>query len=425
MTTPLPAPPAGRSRLLGLWIAAALAAGLGAALTPRDPIAAERVLSDLPPIHITTPSLPPITVPGVELPPITVPPLEVMIDVDVELDEALPPEVVGPVVDLIGSAGSPMAIDRPGLWLIDADTGSARVLFNDLLINEVAFSPDGRRAAVTTWPGQSRHGSQPLTMWVVDLVTGGRRAVAGPVTALGGPSWSPDGKLLAYSDYWTGPDGPFDEYVDGIWVVRPDGSERRRVAGTDQYGGHMSWSPDSRFITANLVNDDRVLVAGVADGSERRHPYTDAAHSEWWPTGGMLAVSMNFDGPLSTMDPFTGATHTIAADLWGPLWSPDGRWIAARGDDPGEGVFLLRPDGSERRHVSNLDLRGWSTDGNFLLLGGYGLGQSVLDLRTGDERVISHRPADGLDWRSGEFVPGSHRAAMLVYPANSPPPPGL
>ena len=383
----------------------------------------QQVSSDLPPITVTIPSLPPITVPGVDLPPITVP--EVKVEVDLDVDVPLPPEVVGPVLDLVGGSGSPMDIDRSGLWLVDADTGSARVFFTDLLVNEVAFSPDGRRAAVTTWEGRSRHGSQTLTMWVLDLVTGARRAVAGPVQGLGGPSWSNDGKLIAYSDYWTSRNGPFDEYVDGIWVVRPDGSGRRRVAGTDQYGGHMSWSPDSRFVTSNLVNDDQVLVAGVADGTERRHPYVDAAYSEWSPTGGLLAVSKIFDGPLSTMDPMTGATRDIAADLWGPIWSPDGAWIGADGDDPGEGVFVLRPDGSERRHVSDKDLVDWSTDGRFLLLGGYGLGQSVLDLETGQERVISHRPIEGLDWRPDRFVPGTHRAAMLVYPANSPPPPGL
>ena len=329
------------------------------------------------------------------------------------------------MLDVVGGTGSPMAIDRPGLWLVDADTGSARVYFTDLLVNEVAFAPNGRQAAVTTWEGRSRHGSQKLTMWVLDLVTGGRRAVAGPVTALGGPSWSPDGKLIAYSDYWTSPNGPFTDYVDGIWVVRPDGSGRRRVAGTDQYGGHMSWSPDSRFITGSLLNDGRVLVAGVADGTERRHPYAKPAYAEWSPTGGLLAVSTIFDGPLSTMDPVTGVTRTIAADLWGPIWSPDGAWIGANGDDPGEGVFLLRPDGSGRRHVSEKDLVDWSTDGRLLLLGGNGLGQSVLDPQTGQERVISRPPVQGLDWRPDRFVPGTHRAAVLVYPAVSPPPPGL
>ena len=410
-------------RVLGVWIAAAVIAGFASLASRDEP--RQRVASDLPPIAVTVPSLPPITVPGLDVPPITVPDVRLEVELDLGLDPALPPQVLGPVLDLVGGAGSPVDIDRPGLWLIDADTGSARIFFTDLLVNEVAFAPDGRRAAVTTFEGRSRHGSQKRTMWVLDLVTGARRPIAGPVTGLGGPSWSPDGRLIAYSDWWTSPDGPFDEYVDGIWVVRPDGSGRRRVAGTDQYGGHMSWSPDSRFITGNLVNDDRVLVAGVVDGTERRHPYTDPAYSEWSPTGGLLAVGKTFDGPLDTMDPMTGATRTIAADLWGPKWSPDGTWIAAEGDDPGEGTFVLRPDGSERRHVSDLDLRGWATDSRHLLLGGYGIGQSILDLQTGEERVISNRPAPGLDWSSGEFVPGTHRAAMLVYPATSPPPPGL
>lgn len=58
-------------------------------------------------------------------------------------------------------------------------------------------------------------------------------------------SWSPDGKYLAF--YADDEDG-----TTGLYVVRPDGSDLRRIATlTDPLS--MSWSPDSRFIAVDTV----------------------------------------------------------------------------------------------------------------------------------------------------------------------------
>ncbi len=68
---------------------------------------------------------------------------------------------------------------------------------------------------------------------------GGRRITQGDT-----PTWTPDGRIVY-------------DVPEGIWTVRPDGSERRKLISGDV--GEAAWSPDGR----------RILYTHGADGSRQ------------------------------------------------------------------------------------------------------------------------------------------------------------
>jgi len=135
-----------------------------------------------------------------------------------------------------------------------------------------------------------------------------------------GPVWSPDGRWIAYQS-------PGCLFCDsekqrraalrqlGVWVVRPDGSGRRRVGPADEESGAAySWSPDSRSLA---ITSGSELVFATLDGRTSR---------------------------IRGLNPYSR-----------PLWSPDGRRAvlsAQAGDDPVQ-IWSVQADGAGRRRLTS------------------------------------------------------------------------
>ena len=157
------------------------------------------------------------------------------------------------------------------------------------------------------------------------------------------PAWSPNGKRIAFGHFPPG---------GRIFTMNQRGKKRERATEGKRFNGKPfedsdpSWSPDGTEIVFF-----------------REH-------------GGGLVVGKGFDlfvvdADGSNLRPIV----TIGLDELEPAWSPDGEWIAfvAQGDgSPGlpDGIYRMRPDGSERQLVVALkDLRkglDWSADGQSL-----------------------------------------------------------
>ncbi|HEY4752153.1 MAG TPA: hypothetical protein VIH37_02640, partial [Candidatus Limnocylindrales bacterium] len=158
-----------------------------------------------------------------------------------------------------------------------------------------AWSPDGRRIAFIHADDTDADGN-PINaqVWVMNADGSNAHALttdADPKSEV--PDWSPDGERIAYSSGQIG--------SEGIWVMNADGSHRHQLtgcsstdaapcAGGDDFG--PTWSPDGRSIAFlrdfGAFNGDRPVMVMRADGSHVHRitaPGTIALVPAWQPRG--------------------------------------------------------------------------------------------------------------------------------------------
>lgn len=264
----------------------------------------------------------------------------------------------GPSSTVAALPGGSGAIDRTALsgrivfdnlqdvWSINADgTGLRRLTRSPWPEFDPSWSPDGRFIAYRSEP---REHPEP---WVMNADGSGQQRL----TRDGGfPDWSPDGSMLAYAP-GGGPSGR-----SWVAIMNADGSGQRRLPHTD-YGEYPSWSPDGERIAFNSnlsggplmhivdVDGSRVVdLWGVGDGGE----------VAWSPDGRSILFASRRDHPDNYRDVYvmrpdgSGVKRLTRAGAETPAWSPDGRHVVFA---PPGGLGVMRADGSG---VTLLPVRG-------------------------------------------------------------------
>jgi dipeptidyl aminopeptidase/acylaminoacyl peptidase len=238
------------------------------------------------------------------------------------------------------------------------------------------------------------------------------------------PVVSPDGRLIAY-------------VRDGqIWLMRPDGSEQRRLTTT--VGGRPIWSPDGRRLVFTVWNLDpcypppqtKCAITDIwtvnVDGSGERKLFERALQPAWSPTGQRL-LFREFLGPaeadmgvgdLKIAWPdgshertlFPGPSYDGTSSQ--PAWSPNGKWIVFERtpwSDLQHRLYLIRADGSHLHRLTGGTYPAWSPNGKLIAFTRRAMsGVWVMPAAGGKPRRIS--PAGSCP----TWSPGGKRLALLT-----------
>jgi dipeptidyl aminopeptidase/acylaminoacyl peptidase len=219
-----------------------------------------------------------------------------------------PVGLAGLVALLVLAAGPALAL-LPGDLLDQRDCGIG------------ALSPDGRLLVFTVSAYDRDGDATRTTVHLRDLVTGAQQVLFTPDDRAAGFVFAPDGATVAFTR----------ETADGteVWLMAPDGTDRRRVAGPGFFGS-LHWSPDSALL-AHVVSDSAADYEGIPGR------VTVAEDLGWRHLGqGERAGRLR---QLHLLDPGTGQDRVVplaGRDVREQAWSPDGSRLVvsakARGD---------------------------------------------------------------------------------------------
>jgi hypothetical protein len=267
------------------------------------------------------------------------------------------------------SYASPVSVAVPSLIVANADGTSPITIADEAeALRHVSFSPDGRLIAFSKWvPYEGQR--DRIFVGPADG-SAAPSQIGDPDLSAFYPAFSPDGARIAFvSDQCQPNDCPAtNPYTFAVYVMRVDGSGIQELASgqvqpgveVERWARVVDWSPDG----------NTMLFTGFdLDDPQARSIY---------------AVDADGGRPPRRIESGPGFAY-------GPTWSPDGEWIAyVRGDaTSGWEAVVTHPNGSDARVVATDVARfgpQWSPDGTQI---------AVIDRSTANSGSIRIVPIDG------------------------------
>ena len=186
------------------------------------------------------------------------------------------------------------------------------------------------------------------------------------------PSWSPDGRYIAFAigGFFQRPTVPGQ-----LGLIRPDGSGLRMLTEGKASSGFASWSPDGKRLVYRVMGDGQqgLRALTVDDGKVAILTNEYDTFPVWSPRGDRIAFCSfrDADYDIYTTRPdgsdVRKLTNSHGNDAH-PIWSPDGNWIVFTssrkgfkdeamlnewGPQPYGDLYVMHADGSDVRQLTD------------------------------------------------------------------------
>ena len=227
------------------------------------------------------------------------------------------------------------------IYIMDGDgKNQRRVTVHPNIDRFPTWSPDGKKIAFVS----NRNGGH-IQIWVIDA--DGKS----PIRLTDGlwdqnPAWSPDGTKIAYDVLLNPWDN--DKWNRTIFVMDSDGENNGKLIRRPKWDIYPSWSPDGNrivFSSGKTAPQHEIHIID-ADGRNSRQFTRDAGHKRmpsWSPDGKHIAyVRMHQIWAMDSDGKNQRRLTNITGDQ-NPTWSPQSDAISfdsyGRGD--GHGIYLV------------------------------------------------------------------------------------
>jgi dipeptidyl aminopeptidase/acylaminoacyl peptidase len=251
---------------------------------------------------------------------------------------------------------------------------------------------------------------------------------------IGRPTWSPDGKTIAFVSNMSG--------RNNLWLVSAEGGWPTQLTVSDQRQSSPAWSPDGKWIAYQsdydgdelwdiyLVSPKTGKVVNVTNTREIAE-----MNPTWSPDGRYLAYEVKpktsaayeidvYDTIMREVKHITSGTPQDKGN-YGPIWSKDGKFIVytqeqAKGTDSnvliadaatGVSTLLTRHEGEQRFAANDLSPEGKRVLVTSNAANGYD-NIGLLDINT---KKIDWLTKDKWEVRGGEFSSDGKR---IIFTAN-------
>ena len=260
---------------------------------------------------------------------VTGPPIAIVADVFTQPDFGIADFAVSRDGSLLYAPGGAQPFQTTLVW-VDRQGRSQPVIDLKRAFDGVSLSPDGQRIALQI-------DQATVEVWVYDLVRATFTRLAYGWDN-GDPRWSPDGGKVTFSLTGATPQGRnlFSQPADG------SGSAERLTTDVSVVQTPGSWSPDGRLLVFTQYNGRRNADLWVWSTSERKaRPLLQTPASELEarisPDGHWIAYQSNQSGRFEVyVQAFPGSSRNWQVSLDGgtfPMWSRNGRELFYRKDN--------------------------------------------------------------------------------------------
>ncbi len=238
---------------------------------------------------------------------------------------------------------------RHELQIADADGMNPQpALISREPIISPSWSPDGKRLAYVSFEKK-----KPI-IYIHDLPTGQRQQVAAFLGSNSAPAWAPDGKRLAVV---LTKDGPSQMYI-----INADGSGLKRISFSESIDTEPAWSHDGRWIYFTSDRGGSPQIYRVpSDGGDAERITFEGSYNvtpRASPDGRNLAYVTRREGrfqvALLDLSSRRSVILTSEPGVESPSFSPNGRMILYASGSASRGVLsAVSTDGRVRQRLTS------------------------------------------------------------------------